>query len=461
MKSKRFLRIAALLLAVLSFAILPKTAFSVYADDEVTDNTDVTEEVTDPVEYETIDKICGYQYDLSYILKDAGVTETTNKTVNYRLAELADGTTVEENDGNYAESAFDAAGSTLEFKNKGTYKFEIYNSEDALEGTFEVNVVSWEDVDETSMSFSFNDQKLSAVSDAAKNQATGLNVGDSFSFSNSSLSSALEDISVSKYFPYANLTKTYYYASSQSTSYSSTTSSRFTVSTAGTYSFYVLLSDECQNKMTTDDLVEGPGGWYEQDEDGNRTGSVVIPIFTFTVDVITAPEITVATSEAGYLNLKYTVDCFTVTSDDYKAEYKLYYSEVQFDKDDDSYETDSAYIEAVLANSTTVDVTDELFSEDSMSFTPNKKGYYYVLIRAVDSANMSEVAMSRAISVQREYSTVKVESEFLKNNVVALIFFGISLVALIALIILLFIKPKENDVELEVNEHVEKTSKKK
>ena len=434
MKSKRILTLAILMLAVVLIGFFPKQANIAKADVVTSD----------------IDKIAGYSYDLSYILKDAGFETTNGKTVKYRLSQLSDGTAVTEGDTNVKGSSFETAGSTIEFKREGVYSFDVYTGETTLEASFKVTVVSSDSIDETSISYNTNADLIGAVQTAVDDHAKTLKVGDSFSFTNAGVMTALEKVVVSKYFPYSALTKNYYYSNSQSSSYTNTTSSKFTVSKAGTYSFYVLVTDECNNKVTTDDLVEGPGGWYAKDSDGNRVGDVIIPIYTFTVEEITAPVITVAASEAGFLNLEYTVNSFTIDAEDYQSEYTLYYSEELFDKDDESYENDTAYMNAVLAHSTTVDVTDELFDKDEVSFTPDKKGYYYVLVRAVDSANMSEQAMSRAISVQREYTTVSIEREFVKNNLVSVISLSVALLCLVGLIVLILIKPKDYNVELEV-----------
>ena len=58
--------------------------------------------------------------------------------------------------------------------------------------------------------------------------------------------------------------------------------------------------------------------------------------------------------------------------------------------------------------------------------------------------------MSRAISVQREYTTVSIEREFVKNNLVSVISLSVALLCLVGLIVLILIKPKDYNVELEV-----------
>lgn len=431
MKIKRLLSLALLLATVFCFAFTP--AKTVKASAAVVD----------------IVRISGYQYTLNEILSAAGAGSSTSKTVKYRLSQLPDGTAVSETDSQYKEAAFITADSTVEFLREGVYTFEVYTSSQVLENTFKVETKAYDSIDESSMRYVMDSAKITAVKDAINAQAQKLSVKDSFSFTDSALITALDGVIKSDYFAYSSLTKNYFYLAPGAESYTSTTSSSFKLSSAGTYSIYVLVKDEFKNSMTTTDLVIGENGWYADDGNGNPTGDVIVPIFTFNVEKITAPEITVATSESGFLNLEYYVKAFTVSSDDYDAEYTLYYCEKEYDKDDESFANDDAYINAVKNDATTVDVTEELFNEDKLSFTPNKKGYYYVLIRAVDSANMGEEAMSRSISVQREFTTVKVENEFFKNNVISVVFLSISLVCAIALVCLICIKPKEVDVDIE------------
>lgn len=434
MKSRKFLTLAIVfMLALTCVMFMPK-------------NTNFAQ-----AKMKVAEKIAGYSYDLSYIAKESGVESISGKTLKYRLIQLLDGTDVAENDETYGDFAkFTTCGTTIEFTKHGVYTFEVYNNQTDLEGSFKVKVVPSSIIDETSLFYNVDSELINAVNTACSDQAKDLKVEDSFSFTNAGVMTALEKIAGSTYFPYSALTKNYYYSTPQSSSYTNTTSSKFTIDKPGTYSFYVLVSDECNNKTSTKDLIEGPGGWYKKDDDGNRIGDIVIPIFTFEVTKISAPVITVAASEAGFLNLEYTVDSFTIDADDYKAEYTLYYSEREFDKDDESFADDNAYIKAVTEDPTTKNVTEELFDKTDKSFTPNKKGYYYVLVRAVDSANMSEQAMSRAISVQREFTTVTVEREFVKNNLVSVIALSVAVVCIIGLIALVCIKPKDYSVELEV-----------
>ncbi|MBP5176955.1 MAG: hypothetical protein ILP02_00045, partial [Clostridia bacterium] len=219
----------------------------------------------------------------------------------------------------------------------------------------------------------------------------------------------------------------------------------------GKNSFYVLFEDAFGNAMTTDTLVIGEDGWYKTvDNDGKTaTGDVVIPVFTFEVSTVKAPEVSVKASDNAYVGLSYEIKAFNIVSDDYNTVYKLYFSETFFDKDSDTYANDGEYMAAVTA--VAKDVTDTL-NTSSLTFTPDKSGYYYAQVKVVDGYNNEEVAMSRAIACKGEAKYVQPDPEFLRNNVTSIVFLSIAGVCFVAIIVLLLVKPKESKtVEVEGN----------
>ena len=197
--------------------------------------------------------------------------------------------------------------------------------------------------------------------------------------------------------------------------------------------------------MTVEGLSYLPGtkGFYETDDDGNAIGNLVVPVFTFEVSSNAAPVVTVKASENAYVGLSYDANRFNVTTENCTKQYKLYYSEKYFDKDDSAYSSVQEYIAAVLADPTTKEVTDDLLNASNQTFTPDKTGNYYVWLKATDEYNLSTTSMSRAIRCYGVKETVQRESEFFKNNVVSIVFLGIALLCLIGIILLLVIKPKQ------------------
>lgn len=330
-------------------------------------------------------RISGVEYKVADLLAWFGLeklddqsTITGGRTVKYRLTKTEDGTAVEEGAAGYLESSETEAESTLEFKNVGTYVVNVYKGEgdNALLEVYYTVTVSKNvtpgdaDYNKTSVKYNANMGGYAAkVEEAAENLITG----DGFTVP------SLEDYIVSDDFAYNTLQKKVYYCAPDSTSYTqgstvTTSDASFTVDKLGTYTYYVLFADVFGNEMTTDNLVLGEGGWYKTtDNDGkNAVGDVVIPVFTFEVKNVKAPEISVKASDNAYVGLNYEVKAFNIVSDSYNTVYKLYYSENAYDKDSSSYANDNEYMQDVLAHST--DITDDYLNTTALSFTPDKTG---------------------------------------------------------------------------------------
>jgi|GEM_PF-2319874 len=423
------------------------------------------EVVPEPVK--RVNRISGVTYNLSDLLTCFGLEKlegkssvTDGRVARYRLY-MFDGENVGEDDTDHPEAAFANAGSTVEFKTTGVYLFEVYKDEIAAENLEKVYYITVNenveavDEDYNATSVKYNDD-LSGYAEKVAEAAANLITGDSFSVP------SLEDYIDSADFAYNTLQKVVYYCAPDATSFTqgssvTTSSASFTVNKLGTYAYYVLFTDVFGNKMTTDNLVLGEGGWYKTvDNDGETAyGGVVIPVFSFNVGNVKAPEISVKVSENAYLGLSYEIKTFNIVADDYSTVYKLYYSEINYDKDSDEYESDRDYIIDVTSKCT--DITEDYLDKDALTFTPDKKGYYYVQVRVVDEHNNEEVAVSRSIACLGEAKSVSPESEFAKNNVTSIVFLSIAGVCLIAIIVLLIVPAKEKQkVEVEGEDNTTK-----
>ena len=419
--------------------------------------------VDENAEAKSYTRISGVEYKLNDLLDYFGLEmldgETTlsgGRSVKYRITANADGIGVAEDEEGYSESSITDVDGKIEFKNVGTYSVYVYTGTGdgaVLDRSFSVKVtknVTPADADYNKTSVSYkNDMEAYKlkVAEAAKDLITG----DSFEVP--SLAEYIENSD----FSYDTVQKKVYYCAPDATSYTqgstvTTSNASFTVDKLGTYTYYVLFADVFGNEMTTENLVLGKGGWYKTEDNDGKTqiGNVVIPVFSFTVDDVKSPEISVKVSENAYIGLNYEVKSFNIVSDSYSTVYKLYYSANYYDKDDSTkYANDSAYIQDVTAQGHSEDITDDL-NTSSLTFTPEKTGYYYVEVMVVDEHNNSDVAMSRAIECMGEAKSVVVEKEFAKNNVTSIIFLSIAGVCFIAIIVLLLVKPKEKQtVEVE------------
>ena len=234
----------------------------------------------------------------------------------------------------------------------------------------------------------------------------------------------------------------------------SLTDNKFKLEEVGTYSFYVLAQDPSKTSLEVDKekhvrkTVNGIEGWYDGDV-------LVAPIFTFNFDKVSEPKVTAkGTVAPGYVGLTYKniKDYMTIVAKNEKLDYKLYYS----DKSNDltvgvanwADEGNAKLVEAL--GSKVVDITDDEaigFSTSDLSFTPNKRGYYYLVVTAFD-ANGSDTLALAPIKVDAEVSEVKLEKQFFKNNWVSFMFLGIAVLCLIGIILLIFVKPKEEEEEV-------------
>ena len=270
-------------------------------------------------------------------------------------------------------------------------------------------------------------------------------------------------------FSYNQYRRTVNYSAPGSSSYNSTSASgtsnlSFTISKVGTYRFYVLLSiDEIDGKsfnISVSGLKEYYDGFYtienskgdrlyasgnkyftdedlkvEYEETDIVQGDLVVPIFEFTI-VNAGPNVKITSSyqENGYIGLEYEIKSVKVSGNEVSTTYALKHKET--------------------ATSDWVDATEE-FDESEMTFTPSKQGYYKLIVTAIDNDGKTKTAETKEIKVTQKYETVDYRTGFndwISVNYVPFIFLCISGVCLIAIILLLVIKPKEKAKTEKVEE---------
>ena len=246
---------------------------------------------------------------------------------------------------------------------------------------------------------------------------------------------------------YGNLKHTVYYRTPTSST-GSTDGWTITVSDAGTYQFFVVFTDEAGNAMEKKDFYEtDDNGNYNPPEPPKTSYDYESFVFTFTVEddapIYVYPA---ASQEKGYLNTQYVFSAFTVEASGYTPVYTLKYSETK----DGEFKT-------ILAKSklpsekdkyTGTDFTyDEIsaFAYDGkLTFTPVKAGYYKIEC-TVSSTKLarSETAETQVVEITQKPVVVKPDTHWLQNNVWSVVFLSIGTLCLIGIVVLLFIKPKE------------------
>ncbi len=342
-----------------------------------------------------------------------------------------------------------------------------------------------------------NDQDLDALDvyqDRVAEAAENVSAGDGSYFYLPSLRTLIE----SDYADYRNLRFNIYYlkprAAAGSTPSSATSlrynNLRFEVDQVGPYTFRVIAQDAAGNAMK----------YYNEDgELVTVTASNIfeiggIPEFTFDIGY-TGPEIKEPGSQTtAYNKQNYSISSFDIIAlEGYDAEYKLYsfapaeaeqkeygveelvdlfdeltakkdgndlfdeankdntVGEVKFSDLTSRMEEIRVYDPSVKEKDAKWDDTDNAYEwdpESSLSFTPQATGLYVVEIEVIDGTYPGLTAHAyKVIEVTNESDILYGSSNWIKNNTTAIILFAISAVLLIAIILLLVIKPNEKNLK--------------
>ena len=241
---------------------------------------------------------------------------------------------------------------------------------------------------------------------------------------------------------YDNLKHTVYYRTPTSST-GSTGGWTITVSDAGTYQFFVVFTDEAGNAMEKKDF-------YETDDNGNnkpdtspyercevpRPAEDDAPIYVYPA----------ASQEKGYLNTQYVFSAFTVEASGYTPVYTLKYSATK----DGEFKTVIAKSklpsekEKYTGTDFTYDEISAFAYDGKLTFTPVKAGYYKIEC-TVSSTKLarSETAETQVVEITQKPVVVKPDTHWLQNNVWSVVFLSIGTLCLIGIVVLLFIKPKE------------------
>lgn len=295
---------------------------------------------------------------------------------------------------------------------------------------------------------------LSYVTDAGKiaevqDKINGLTVseGNSLTLPFEEISSLINSEVVDK----KELTYKMYYSSPSSSSFSSATAKKgdlptLSVSSKGTYSFYVLVDDGndfgVKKEISLEDCEENRVGdvygWYKKD-----TAELVAPIFSY--ENKENKEITVTTkgdSGTGRVNQRY--QNLSVTFENASDTLvKLQYNATSGEANAEGWVDATAGKEARFSK--------DGFKSGTYYFTPLKKGYFRLSVTAKggeDGVTVKEVKTD-AVSVQDQVEELKLEDErvknFFKNNWLSLIFLGIAVLCLVGIVVVALWKPADKN----------------
>ena len=288
--------------------------------------------------------------------------------------------------------------------------------------------------------------------DENKKTTRSIRLGDTYEIP------SLEDLVYDDFDLYSSLTYTVYYKTPSNSN--NTSSLSFTVSEAGDYEFYVVFKDANGKAMEKDDF-------YTEDDDGIPSYDgckYKNAVFTFTVEdnapiSVEVPE----TQGKGYLDTTYVATGFKILSGDNET-FTLYYN-----ADKNATADSEGWVEIPNLSDINEDYNDGVFTysdiktlayDGKYTFTPVKMGAYKIKC-FVSSGNAVRYAEGETvISVADKPAEVKVPSTWLKDNVWSVVFLSIGTVALIGIIVLLFIKPKEETETDETGDALNVNAKK-
>ena len=312
-----------------------------------------------------------------------------------------------------------------------TYNAEVIDPENSTDNTAPVYVK--------------NESALKAFEDALKDAILD---GDHYIALGTELNiPSLEDLVFDDQTPYSELSVKLYYKSATESLTSDKLS--FDVDYAGDYTFYVVFTDAAGNAMEVTDFID-------EDEEGNQYIVDEDLVFNFYISDNAPIKVVAPTSKSiGFTGVKFISPSFEVDAEGCKTTYKLYYIS---DKNATIPESKSAlesagWVEIPKASS----ITDKNYDKDGFNyetvkaigydgertFTPNAIGSYLIECTATSEVTHRSATDYSVLNVSGAPQTVKVPSNWLQNNVWSVVFLSLGTLCLIGIVILLFIKPKD------------------
>ncbi len=344
---------------------------------------------------------------------------------------------------------------TVAFKKTGTalLSLTIDGYVDGYKETISVEVME-KDVDVKAPEYGFDQEAYDGFMAVLEKEYRDVEANTSVALGSTLEIPSMADLVFDDYSSYSDLSSTTYYkAKTESTS----SKMEFDLNEVSNYLFYVRFKDASGNIMDDsnfmeideDDPLKVNYGIYGEDK--TVAGYVGNFIFRFVINDDANIVITPAAKQgAGYIGVKYTASKFTIKANGYKTEYKLYYNDNEkATEDSDGWKeipkassiTDKAY---VSADGYTYDQIQEFAYDGSLTFNPVLRGAYKIECTATSDVSPRSSTASTVIVVENEPTFVKVDTKWLQNNVWSVVFLSIGTLCLIAIIVLLFVKPKED-----------------
>lgn len=324
---------------------------------------------------------------------------------------------------------------------------------DKLCEQYAFEVLDKANVSNTAPEYVIDDELINAYQKAVEKAATTETNGKkhSISIGKDVVLPSLENLVVDDFTSYAQMTYTVHYYTPDTSG--TTTSLKVPTDKPGEYMFYVVFKDNNSKAMSSDDF------FTVDDESGEFAsfGKYEKLIFRFTL-VDDAPiGITAVNQTKGYIGVKYTVSNFTITASSYTPKYELYYNaDTSARPVGTGWEDKWVRIPTVSEISKGVEIPEGFTKEDieeinysgSLTFTPDREGRFVVKCIVQSNVSVRTESATAIVDIREKPEIVTPANPWIRENIASLIFLSVGTVCLIAVVALLFVKPKEDkDIE--------------
>ncbi len=392
------------------------------------------------------------------------------------------------NDEGYIYLSWYAADNAVATMGEGDDAFDYIRVNRNVVGPYYIGVTPNDETKENDVSAE-TETAIEEYAKAVEEVAKDLSAGDGSYYYMPSLRGLIG----SDHADYRNLTfSVYYHKQSQASGATASSATslkynalKFEIDEVGKYLFCVLAKDASGNAMKY--YVDGK---LVEVTSNNIWDIDAIPKFSFEVSYSGATVEDPGEQSLGYRDSTYTVKSFDIVAlSGYETEYKLYYLDeaaMQYDGVKAPYSSYSDLVENIndyhevlkkyLVNIN--EYNDEVSKDDdawdrtdndyhwypgSLSFVPVEVGYYLVELTVTESSLPGSVVKAyQVIDVRNPIDSPPDVSQWLQNNVVAVILFSISAILLIIIIILAVVKPADkavDEIDLEKLKKMEKRKK--
>ena len=212
---------------------------------------------------------------------------------------------------------------------------------------------------------------------------------------------------------------------------------------AGKYTFFVVFKDEAGNTMNQEDFFVVD----DHNPDLFEKGSLYDYVFEFYLEDDAPVTVYEASSQKkGTVGKSYTASNFTIdgTTDIEESnnylEYKLFYN-----SNKDAKAFDSGWVEIKRASEATESADKLIAFNGKLTFTPDREGAYMIECKATSYSKVHSASARTIIIIEEDPDAVVETSNWFLDNIWSVVFLSIGTLCLIAVVVLLFIKPKEEN----------------